>query len=71
MHDWFYTTLVAGVVFIASLELMLCGFCYLFFFMGLDEAGDHSAGSNTTVPPTSSVTTYGQAGERCFMIEGG
>lgn len=36
MHDWFYSTLCAGVLFIASLELMLLGFCYV-FFLGLED----------------------------------
>lgn len=37
MHDWFYSTLAAGVLFIASVELMICGFCYVFFFISVEE----------------------------------
>lgn len=37
MRDWFYSTLAAGVLFIASVELMLFGFCYIFFFLGLED----------------------------------
>lgn len=48
MHDWFYSTLAAGVLFIASLELMLIGFCYVFFFLDLE--GEHQAApANRTV----------------------
>lgn len=37
MRDWFYSTLASGVLFIASLELMLLGFVYVFFYLGLED----------------------------------
>ncbi|CAM9886876.1 unnamed protein product, partial [Ectocarpus fasciculatus] len=47
MHDFFYSTLAAGVLFIASLELMLFGFCYVFFFVSLEESNKNSKSSDT------------------------
>lgn len=37
MHDWFYSTFVAGVIFITSLEVITLGFVYLFLFLGPED----------------------------------
>lgn len=41
MHDWFYSTLAAGILFIASLEGMVLAFGYIFFVLGVE--GDSSS----------------------------
>lgn len=48
MHDFFYATLAAGVLFIASLELMVVGFCYVFFFVSLEEPNDKNKNGNSS-----------------------
>lgn len=53
MHDWFYSTLAVGILFITSLELMLIGFVYVFFFLGLEEGSHTSGGTSTGVPSNS------------------
>eukprot|EP00752_Nemacystus_decipiens_P001725 g1668.t1 len=55
MQHWFYSTLAAGVLFIASVELMLFGFCYVFFFIGVEatntgEAQDGGGGQAVSLP---------------------
>ncbi|CAN0272046.1 unnamed protein product [Scytosiphon promiscuus] len=66
MRDWFYSTLAAGVLFIASLELMLFGFCYIFFFLGLEdpansgkrrEIQNRSGNDNTVQGAVGTATT--------------
>lgn len=37
MHDWFYSTFVAGVIFITSLEIITVGFVYFFLFLGPED----------------------------------
>lgn len=67
MHNWFYTTLVVGVLFIASLELMVFGFGYVIFFLG--DASQHSSsathavhgGSNTNTKRGPSPISYSSA----------
>lgn len=56
MHDWFYSTLGAGILFIASLEVMLIGFTYVFFFMGLEDP--QSASINDSNGSASTSTRY-------------
>ncbi|CAM9574709.1 unnamed protein product, partial [Hapterophycus canaliculatus] len=51
MRDWFYSTLAAGVLFIASLELMFFGFCYVFFFLGLEDPANSSRGRENAQDP--------------------
>eukprot|EP00903_Cladosiphon_okamuranus_P009638 g9171.t1 len=48
MQHWFYSTLTAGVLFIASVELMLFGFCYVFFLSveGTDKNPGNTAQTN-------------------------
>lgn len=53
MHDWFYSTLAVGILFITSLELMLIGFVYVFFFLGLEEGSQTSGGTSTGTPSNS------------------
>lgn len=52
MHDWFYSTLAVGVLFITSLELIFYGFYYV-FFLALDPDPD------TSVRPGASSNAAG------------
>lgn len=53
MHDWFYSTLTVGILFVTSLELMLIGFVYVFFFLGLEEGSHTCRETSTGTPPNS------------------
>lgn len=68
MHDWFYSTLATGVLFIASLELMIIGFCYVFFFLGLEEESSTTASNRTSI---SRITAGARAHGRAMMTQGG
>ncbi|CAN0418083.1 unnamed protein product [Ectocarpus sp. 12 AP-2014] len=64
MHDFFYSTLAAGVLFIASLELMLFGFCYVFFFVSLEESDKNNKSSDTGVTSHRVGTVPASRGNR-------
>ncbi|CAM9249484.1 unnamed protein product [Ectocarpus sp. 4 AP-2014] len=64
MHDFFYSTLAAGVLFIASLELMLFGFCYVFFFVSLGESNKNDNSSDTGVTSHRVGTVPASRGNR-------
>ncbi|CAN0328533.1 unnamed protein product [Ectocarpus sp. 8 AP-2014] len=64
MHDFFYSTLAAGVLFIASLELMLFGFCYVFFFVSLEESDKNDNSSDTGVTSHRVGTVPASRGNR-------
>lgn len=63
MHDWFYSTLALGVLFITSLELMFYGFYYV-FFLALDPDTDTSnrRGAWSSAPGTSTRSAGSRAG---------
>lgn len=64
MHDWFYSTLALGVLFITSLELIFYGFYYV-FFLALDPddtASRSDASGNTARGDSINIGSRGQRG---------
>ncbi|CAM9802719.1 unnamed protein product [Choristocarpus tenellus] len=55
MHDWFYLSLLGGVALIVAVELTLCGFLHVFFFVNFDGSGHRSSNAGVenrrTRPP--------------------
>ena len=62
MHDWFYSTLALGVLFITSLELMFYGFYYV-FFLALDPDTETSGrpGASSNAPGASNRSAGSRA----------
>lgn len=61
MQHWFYSTLAAGVLFIASVELMLFGFCYVFFFLDVETTSTAKPGENNGGGRAVSMTQGGSS----------
>lgn len=65
MHDWFYTTLAAGILFIVSLELMMIGFVYVFFFLSLAEGPQPGGGTSPGTPSSRRGNNAGSGNTGC------